>query len=142
MAIIKYNLEDWNGFTDVAYCDTFLTENVIGSQRTLYDALSISDKEIYIKQATILINSKIELPDTLEDNLQNATCYLVNYSIGVDMLNADADTNLKKLVIDKSTIEKEFFSQGRGANAFPPIVEMLLKDYGYVTGGSFAFARG
>lgn len=141
MALIKYPETEWNAFTDIAFCDAFLLENVPSSQRTAYDALTDPDKEIYIKQATTLIRTSITLPDTLEDDLQIATCYLVNYSISLDMTNSDGSSNIKKEVIDKGTIETEYFSQGKESNSFPSIVAQLLSQYGYSSSGTFVFQR-
>lgn len=39
MTLIKYPTTDWNAFTDIAFCDAFILENVPTSQRTAYDAL-------------------------------------------------------------------------------------------------------
>lgn len=140
MAIILYPTEDYNSFIEVATLKTFISENVPSAQNKITD-ISDSDLEIYIKQATRLIKSKITLPDTLEDDLQYATSYLVNYSIGVDMLNTDDNSNIKSISIDSGTIEKEFFSQSKSVNSFPPIVESLLSSYNYSASGSFKFGR-
>lgn len=144
MALILYPNDNYNAFTDIAFCDTFLTENVPSSQRTAYDALLNADKEIYIRQATTLIKSKITLPETLEEDLQIATCYLVNYSIGIDMLNNDTSvTGLQEKTIDKGTITKKYFENAvKNTNALPDIVTEILKKYGYNSGGSFVLSRG
>lgn len=141
--IILYPTEGWNSFTDIAFCDTFLSENVPSSQKTAYEALLNADKEIYIKQATTLIKQKITLPETLEEDLQIATCYLVNYSIGLDMLNNnDEATSLQEKTIDKGTITKKYFKgKKRSTNSFPDIVTQILKQYGYKSSGAFEFVR-
>ena len=141
MALILYPTTDYDAFISIANCDTFLTANVIGSQRTDYDALSDGDKEIYIRQATTLIKHNITLPDTLEDDLQYATAYLVNYSIGVDMTNEDGKQgNIKrKEIVD--VVETEYFAPGQDSNSFPDIVQSLLNQYDGVSDGSFVFER-
>ena len=141
MAVILYPETDWDAFIDVATCDAFLTANVIGTQRTAYDALTDPDKEIYIRQATTLIRGKITLPATLEDDLMYATAYLVNYSIGVDMTRDDGKGNLKSINIVNETVEKEWFSPTDANNDFPDIVQSLLSAYGLNTDGSFSFIR-
>jgi len=140
MALILYPTDDYDAFISIVNCDAFLAANVIGSQRTLYDALSDGDKEIYIRQATTLIKGNITLPNTLEDDLQYATAYLVNFSIGVDMTNTSASTNIKsKEIVD--VIKTEWFSPNKDINSFPTIVQQLLEQYDGVSDGSFQYSR-
>ena len=142
MALIIYPDVGYDSFITVANCDIYLANNVPTSQRVKYDAITIdSDKEILIRQATTLIKSKITLPATLEQNLQDATAYLVNYSIGINMTNDDGSTsNLKRKRLE-GVIDKEWFSPLSAANSFPDIVDSLLKDYGVSTSGAFVLQR-
>jgi len=140
MALILYPTDDYDAFISIVNCDAFLTANVIGSQRTLYDALEDVDKEIYIRQATTLIEGRITLPDTLEQDLQDATAYLVNYSVGLDMLNADKSSNVKvKNIV--GVISTEYFATGAASNSFPDVVTTLLGQYGLIARSSFALDR-
>ncbi|NQX98212.1 MAG: hypothetical protein HRT73_10080, partial [Flavobacteriales bacterium] len=93
--IILYPLEDYDGFITEADCTVYLTNNVPTAQIAEYIALSGTEREVLIRQATTLIKSKITLPDTLEDNLKNACAYLVNYSVSNVMTNSDDSNNLK-----------------------------------------------
>lgn len=140
MALVLYPTDGYNAFISLADCNTFLTENVPTSQRALWDALTDPDKELYIKQATLLIKNKITLPDTLEDDLQHATAYLANYSVDKDMLNSSNDSNLKRKRVE-GVIDKEWFSPTKSDNNFPDIVDLLLSSYGAVSDGSFTFVR-
>lgn len=143
MALILYPNESYNAFTNLTFCNTFVAENIPPAQQTQYIALDDATKEIYIRQATILIQQRIELPETLEDDLQKATCYLVVHSINRDMLNNnDEATALQEKTIDKGTITKKYFKgKKKATNSFPSIVKSLLKQYGYVSAGTFEFLR-
>lgn len=138
MALIIYPNEDYDSFCSVADADSILTNNVPSSQRTAWEALLEADKEIYLRQATILIKQKITLPDTLEDDLKTACAYLANYSIGKDMTNSTSDNNIK---VDEvvGVVKTEYFSPNKSSNSFPSIVNSLLKQYGLQSDGSFKF---
>ena len=140
MALILYPTTDYDAFISIVNCDAFLESNVIGSQRTLYDALIDADKEIYIRQATTLIKNAITLPTTLEEDLQAATAYLVNHSIGIDMLDSNKSSNVKvKEIVD--VVKTEYFTPNNDVNSFPDIVQSLLLQYDGVSDGSFVFNR-
>ncbi len=139
MALILYPLENYDAFVSVENCDEILSLNVIGSQRTLYDALEDSDKEIYIRQSTLLIKQKIVLPAELEQDLQTATAYLVNHSIGQVMTNDNNSGNIKRKEIFE-VVETEYFTQGEDSDSFPSIVDSLLSQY-YKSLSSFSFER-
>ena len=140
MALILYPITSYDAFISVANCDTFLNNNVIGSQRTAYDALTETEKEIYIRQATTFIKQDITLPSTLETNLQHATAYLINYSIGIDMVANDNDSNIK---VDEvvGVVKTEFFGRAKEINSLPEIVQKLLSGYEVQTDGVFRFER-
>ena len=139
MALIEYPNDNYDCFITLADCNDFLASNMIGSQRTAYDALGDADKEIYIRQATNLIKNKITLPDTLEDDLKHATAYLVNYSIGKDMVSHSNDGNVKSKKVD--IIETEYFSQTKNDNDFPEIVDSLLSGFSLKSESAFVFER-
>lgn len=138
MALIIYPDENYDSFCSVTDADSILTNNMPSSQRTAWEALLEADKEIYLRQATILIKQKITLPDTLEDDLKTACAYLANYSIGIDMTNSTSDNNIK---VDEvvGVVKTEYFSPNKSSNSFPSIVNSLLKQYGLQSGGSFKF---
>jgi len=140
MALVIFPTTDYDAFVTVVNCDSLLEVNVIGTQRAAYDALSDGDKEIYIRQATTLIKHNAELPTTLEDDLQLATAYLVNHSVGIDMLNSDNTSNVKVKDID-GVVKTEYFSQNSDSNSFPDIVQSLLEQYDGAVDGSFTFSR-
>jgi len=140
MSLILYPNTGYDAFISVANCDAFLTANVIGTQRELYDALTVPDREIYIRQATTIIKGDITLPDTLEQDLQDATAYFVNYSVGIDVTNSSKSSNVKiKEITDLVTTE--YFSPNKDVNALPDIVSSLLKSYNVITDGTFTFER-
>lgn len=140
MSLIIYPTEDYDAFISVVDCDTLLSSNVIGAQRALYDDLVDSDKEIYIRQATTLIKQRITMPETLENDLKAATAYLVNYSVGLDMTNADKSSNVKvKNIV--GVISTEYFSNGSASNAFPDVVTSFLSQYGLSARSTFSLDR-
>lgn len=141
MALIIYPTDSWDSFVTIANADTILTNNIPSTQRTLWDALTDTDKEIYLRQATELIRTKITLPDELEDDLQKATSYLANYSVGKDMTNDDGSGNVKVKNIAQTTIKKEYFYAGANSNAFPSNVTALLSQYGYGGANTFVLDR-
>ena len=131
MALVIYPTDDYTSFCSIADADTLLTANLPATQHATWDDLSDANKEIYLRQATILIKPRITLPSTLEDDLELACAYLANYSIAIDMTNSDGKDNLQELGIDKGTIKKVWFSKGAASNSFPNIVQVLLGQYGY-----------
>ena len=94
MAIILYPNTDWDGFVDETTATTILTSLV--PDLTDWTALTVEVREVYIRQATLLISQEITIPDTLEKDLQKATAYLANYSIGKDMQEENGSELLKK----------------------------------------------
>ena len=141
MALIIYPDTGYDSFSSIADADAYLASNVPSSQRTLWEALVDADKEIYLRQSTTLIENKITLPDTLEENLQNACIYLANYSVGLDMLNSDGETGNIKVDEVVGVVKTEYFGASKDSDSFPSIVDLLLADYGLVTDGSFSFER-
>jgi hypothetical protein len=149
MSLIIYPAADYDSFCSVSDATTILDNNLLSiSEWTTLDNLSISEwtaldntnKEKLLRQATLLISTRIKLPDTLETNLKKATAYLANYSIGKDMTNSSSDSNVKIEEI-AGTIKTEYFSPNKSDNDFPDIVDMLLSSYGIVQSGSFVMDR-
>lgn len=139
--MIIYPNTDYDTFCLVADADTILNNNVPSSQLTAWNNLTTTDKDIYLRQATLLISNKITIPDTLESNLKKATAYLAWYSVGKDMTTTSSDSNVK---VDEvvGVVKQEFFAPSRSENDFPDIVTMLLSSYNVVSDGSFSFVRG
>ena len=140
MSLIIYPTSGYDAFVSVTDCNSILAVNVISSQRATYDALVDSDKEIYIRQATLLIKNRITLPNTLEEDLKTATVYLVNYSVGKDMISADKSANVKvKNIV--GVLSTEYFASGAASNAFPDVVTLLLNQYGLTGRSTFTLDR-
>jgi len=141
MSLIVFPTDSYDSFCSVADADTLLGKNVPSTQRAAWDTpLSTSDKEIYLRQASLLIKQKITLPDTAEDDLTLATAYLANHSVGVNMLNEDGENNVK---VDEvvGVVKTEYFSPSESSNAMPDIVLSLLSKYEPKSSGSFSFSR-
>ena len=142
MALIIYPSTGFDSFISASDTDDFLSKNIPSSQRTDWDSLTdVADKEIYLRQATNIIKNKIDLPSENDVELQQATAYLANYSINKDLLNSDTSSNVKKIVLDDGTIEKEYFSPNKSENELPDIVVELLSKYDVESSGSFNLAR-
>ena len=99
MALIEYPTTGWDTFCSLANAEALLLANVPSAQRTAWDALIDADKEIILRQATIMIRTSItlstDLPLTLDPDLQLATAYVANSSVGIDMLTSDKSSNVK-----------------------------------------------
>ncbi len=141
MSLIIYPSDSWVSFCSVADADSLLSLNVPSAQRTVWNTpLSESDKEVYLRQATLLIRQQITLPDTLEDDLKLATAYLANHSTDIDMTNEDGSDNVKVKEI-VGVVKTEYFSNGESSNTFPDIVNSLLTQYEASASGGFSFSR-
>lgn len=137
-----YPLEDYDTFCLLADAETILTNNIPSSQRTAWDLLADVDKEILLRQSSILIETKIVKPSTLESNLQKACAILANYSADKDMTNSDGKGgNVKVKEID-GVVRTEYFNASKDSDSFPSIVSSLLKNYGVTTSSTFTFNRG
>lgn len=136
-----YPNTDYDTFCLLADAETILINNVPSSQLASWTALADADKEILLRQSTLLIENKITLPSTLESKLQKACAYLALYSVGVDMTNSTNDSNVK---VDEvvGVVKTEYFAPNKSQNSFPDIVEMLLSGYGVTSDDSFSFVRG
>ena len=141
MALIIYPITGYDSFCSVADADTLLSLNVPTAQRTIWNTpLSESDKEILLRQSTILIKQKITLPDTLEDDLKLATAYLANHSTNIDMTNEDGNDNVKVKEI-VGVVKTEYFGNSESSNSFPDIVNSLLVQFEASSSGGFSFSR-
>ena len=141
MALIIYPATNYDSFSTVADATSFLTLNLPASQFAGWTALATdAEREVYLRQATRLIKSKIVLPATLEDDLKEACIYLANYSIDIDMTNSDNSSNVK---VDEvvGVVKTEYFTPNQSTNSFPDVVDSLLKQYGKVSTSSFRFER-
>lgn len=137
-----YPNTNYDTFCTITDANTILTNYVPSSQREKWDALADTDKEILLRQSTLLIKQKVqELPDTLETELQQACAFLANDSIGKNMRDEDGNSNLKRKKID-GVIEKEYFNPSKESNSFSDLVEQLLSKYDVQTDGNFLFDRG
>ncbi len=142
MALIVYPDTNNDAFCSLADANTLITANIPSTQRTAWEGLADPDKEIIIRQSTILLRQKITAPTTLEDNLKLACAYLSNHSVGIDMTKKTTSNNVKKKSIAKGAVATEFFGETQDSNAFPSIVTALISTYGVTSGGTFSFLRG
>lgn len=141
MALIIYPTTGYDSFVSLADAETILENNVPPSQRLDWDAIvEDTTKQIYLRQATLVIKGKITLPDTLEDDLKLAAAYLANYSIGKDMVDDNDKDKIKRKKVDD--IEVEYFSGRDADNELPDLVVNLLRQYEVSSSGSFSFNRG
>lgn len=140
MALIIYPTTDYNSYVSLADAEILITDNIIS--HSAWDALTSTQKELYIKQSTTLIRLKIQDPyeDATPSDLELATVYLAVSSIAVDMTESDGKDNLKRIKID-GAIEKEYFTKSEKSNSFPDIVEALLSQYTYTNSSSFTLMR-
>jgi len=139
MAIILYPNTDWDGFVDEATATAILTSLV--PDLTDWTDLTVQVREVYIRQATLLISQEITIPDTLEKDLQKATAYLANYSIGKDMQEENGSELLKRKRIE-GVVDKEWFApRETKSNELPDIVERLIAQYKLSGSSSFTFTR-
>lgn len=140
MSLIIYPTTDYNSYISLADAEILITNNIIN--HTAWDALTSTQKELYLKQSTTLIRLKIQDPyeDSTPSDLELATVYLAVSSIAVDMTESDGKDNLKRIKID-GAIEKEYFTKSEKSNGFPDIVEALLSQYTYTNSSSFTLMR-
>ena len=141
MALIIYPTTSYDTFCSLVDAEALILANVPTAQKALWDALTDPDKEILLRQATLLIKNKITLPYTLEDDLKLATAYLANSSVAVDMTTSDGKENVKVKDI-VGVVKTEYFSRGQDSNSFPDLVVLLLGQYQITSvGSSIKFAR-
>ena len=140
MALTEYPTTGYDTLCSLADAEALILANIPLNQHELWDALSDSDKEILLRQSTLLIKNKITLPDTLEDDLKLATAYLANNSINVSMINEDGKDNVKiKEIV--GVVKTEYFGHGEKSDSFPNMVNLLLAQYEVTSDSSFTFNR-
>ena len=141
MALIEYPLENYDTFCSLADAETLILNNIPATQTEAWNALAgDTQKEVQLRQATLLIKNKITLPDTLEDDLKLATAYLANASTGNDVTDDDGSGNVKIKEIT-GVVKTEFFSPNKSNDDFPNMVTLLLSKYEVVQDGTFTFSR-
>lgn len=140
MALILYPLDGYDTFCSLADAESLITNNIPSIQHTAWDALQDPEKEILLRQATLIIKNKIDLPEELENELKLATVYLANSSVGLDMTNDDGKSNIKSKEI-VGVVKTEFFGKSSDSNSLPDMVTMLLSKYDFTSGSSFIFQR-
>ena len=117
----------------------YLINNVI--DLTQWNGIADSQKEIYLRQSTLIIKNRIDL--TLIKNVTNlelSTALMANFLVGKSAIEDDASDNVKRINIS-GAIEKEYFTKGKKSNAIPSFIGDLLKEYGYSNALSFNVAR-
>jgi hypothetical protein len=141
--LVIYPTTNYDSLCSLDSANTIITNYFQASQRARWEALDDADKESLLRQSTLLIEQKVgELPSTLEINLQRATAYLANHSIGKDMTNESNTGNVKIKEIT-GVVKTEFFNPSEDkSNDFPDIVTSLLAVYDIRNSSSFSFNRG
>ena len=140
MALTVYPTDDYDSFSSLADAETIISENIPSAQHASWDDLSDSDKEVLLRQSTIIIRNKITLPSTLESDLQFACVYLANSSVGVGMTDSDGKGDIKIKEIT-GVVKTEWFTARKDSNSLPDIVVTLLAQYKVTSTSSFSFER-
>lgn len=140
MALTLYPLTDYDTFCSLVDAEAIIAANIPAAQHSAWDALPDAEKEVQLRQATLLIKNKITLPDLLESELSMATAYLANSSVGVDMTNEDGSNDIKSKEI-VGVIKTEFFGGKKDSNSMPDMVMLLLAKYKITASSSFSFER-
>ena len=140
--LVIYPTTDYESFCSLTDANTIITNYFQASQRAGWEALDDTDKESLLRQSTLLIEQKVgELPTALETNLQRATAYLANHSIGKDMTNESNTGNVKIKEIT-GVVKTEYFNPSEDkSNDFPDVVISLLAKYDVSNSSSFSFNR-
>lgn len=140
MALIIYPNDGYDSFCSLTDAEGLIAANIPASQHEAWDDLVDPDKEVLLRQSTLIIKNRIDLPDTLESDLKLATVYLANSSVGVDMTNEDGKADIKsKEIVD--VVKTEYFGSKKDSNALPDMVTMLLAQYDVKSSSSFTFER-
>ena len=139
--LIEYPNTGFDTFCSLTDAEALISANVPAAQHELWDALTDPNKEVHLRQATILIKNKIQLPGTLEDDLQLACALLANSSTGTDLIDSDGKTgNIKsKEIVD--VVKTEYFGRSKKNDEFPNMVNLLLSQYEVKSSSSFSFNR-
>lgn len=140
MALIIYPTTGWDSYVSLADAEILVTNNIITT--TSWNALTNTQKELYLKQSSLDIRLHIEDPLALTTpyDLQLAVVFLSVNSIGKDMWDSDGKSNIKRIEIS-GAITKEYFTKGKDSNSYPDIVEALLAQFIYSGAGTFSLNR-
>lgn len=130
MALIIYPDLNWDSYISLADAEALLLTSVF--DLTKWNALTTTQKEVLLRQASLSIKLSITDPEELSTplDLQLATVYLTDYSISNSLIDSNGKENLKRIKID-GAIEKEYFTKSKKSNSFPDLVKTLLQTYGY-----------
>ena len=139
--LIVYPNTDYDTFCSLIDADALILANVPEAQHLLWDALTDLNKEVHLRQATILIKNKIQLPGTLEDDLKLACAYLANSSVGEDITDGDGSTGNVKVKEIVGVVKTEWFGRSKSNDEFPNLVNLLLSQYEVSSSSSFSFER-
>jgi hypothetical protein len=138
--LIIYPTINYDSFCSLADANTIISLNVPKAQRSLWDAITDDlEKEIYLRQATLIIKDKITPPSTLEDDLKKATAILANHQVGMNVTDKDDSHYIKRKKVDD--LETEYFDMRQPDESIPSFVVSLLKQYEVQTSGTFVFGR-
>ena len=139
--LIVYPNTGFDTFCRLSDADALILANVPESQHLLWDDLTDQNKEVHLRQATILIKNKIQLPGTLEDDLKLACAYLANSSVGEDITDGDGSTGNVKVKDIVGVVKTEYFGRSKSNDEFPNLVTLLLSQYEVSSSSSFTFER-
>jgi hypothetical protein len=138
--LIIYPTTNYDSFCSLTDANTIISLNVPTVQRSLWDAITDDlEKEIYLRQASLIIKDKITPPNTLEDDLKKATAILANHQVGMNVTDKDDSHYIKRKKVDD--LETEYFDMRQPDESIPSFVVSLLKQYEVQTSGSFVFGR-
>ena len=140
MALIIYPLDSWDSFQEVAECTTLSNNYISGNKfASLADDTA---REIVLRQTALQIKqcSSITLPDLNELDLLMAQMYLVEQALTVDMIAYDSnDRAITEEHAGAVGVSYDSNKKASSANAFPPMVNDLLRQYGCTkSGGGFS----
>lgn len=141
MALTVYPTTDYDTFCSLADAETLIANNVPATYHESWDLLTDDDKEVQLRQSSILIKNKVSiLPTTLEDDLKLACALLANSSVGTNMSDDDGKSDIKvKEIVD--VVKTEYWGRKKDSNTMPDMVIMLLAQYEVTSSSSFSFER-
>ena len=138
--LIIYPTINYDSFCSLTDANTIISLNVQIVQRSLWDSITDDlEKEIYLRQASLIIKDKITPPEILEDDLKKATAILANHQVGMNVTDKDDSHYIKRKKVDD--LETEYFDMRQPDESIPSFVVSLLKQYEVQTSGTFVFGR-
>jgi len=142
MALILYPLDNYDTFVSVADADIIIGNFVPDAGTVAYLALDETGKEQILRQTALQIKlcSNIILPETLENDLELAQCYLTTHALQVDMIAYDPTS--KSITAESVDVIATAYdvSAKDDADTFPSMVSSLLSQYG-CTNASGGFSQ-